>query len=261
MLDKHAHLFGIGAAGMTEFKFLCAEFSASGDAPVNDDLRNVANHVTDQLKRACILSDMDQFVAAIDRFSYSINETNRFVSKPASQIATEAKILLQSLWDYLENEFYFHIRTSDYLIFSEANPFGPKMPDVLREDISEAAKCLALQRPTACVFHLMRLMEHAVHVFAKRIRVAIPSAPRDQTWAKIINLVNKKIDSLPTKTKAQLRKKYEYATLSSHLNSVRIATRNEVMHPKQTYTLQEAHDIYNATRLFMRQLVDSLGLS
>jgi hypothetical protein len=43
----------------------------------------------------------------------------------------------------------------------------------MAEDISEAAQCLALNRPTACVFHLMRVMETGVQILGNRLGIQL----------------------------------------------------------------------------------------
>lgn len=41
---------------------------------------------------------------------------------------------------------------------------------------------------------------------------------------------------------------------AGHLYSVKVAWRNEVMHPKQTYTLEQARGIFDSVRIFMVDL-------
>jgi hypothetical protein len=46
------------------------------------------------------------------------------------------------------------------------------------------------------------------------------------------------------------------AGISSNLYNVKIAWRNEVMHPKQTYTPDEGKMVFIAVRGFMSDLAD-----
>jgi hypothetical protein len=46
----------------------------------------------------------------------------------------------------------------------------------------------------------------------------------------------------------------EYAEAASHLYIVKVAWRNEVMHPKQTYTFEEAKSIFGNVRTFIADL-------
>jgi hypothetical protein len=126
----------------------------------------------------------------------------------------------------------------------------------INEDYIEAGNCYTLARYTACVFHLMRVMEKAVQFLGKKLRIKIDS--KNETWYQILSHVNKAIDKVPVKTARQKNKKAKYATASAHLDDVRIVWRNEVMHPKQTYTPEEAKDLLNAVRIFMNDLIKLL---
>jgi hypothetical protein len=51
-------------------------------------------------------------------------------------------------------------------------------------ELDEAAKCLALGRPTACVFHLMRLMEIGIGAVARCLQIPDPVKPSERNWGK-----------------------------------------------------------------------------
>jgi hypothetical protein len=153
------------------------------------------------------------------------------------------------------NLAYIPDSTGSDLIESNDLAFGKevlqKFP-LLKEDISGAARCLALECPTASVFHLMRLVEHAVQKLGKRLKVTIDVS--NETWYQIVLHVGKAIDKMPSKTSAQQLTKQKYSAIASHLNMVRIATRNNVMHPNTSYTLKDAHEIFSATKILMHEL-------
>jgi hypothetical protein len=134
-------------------------------------------------------------------------------------------------------------RQKDPLFGSEVESKFPSMS----EDIAEAGKCLALARPTSAVFHLMRVMELAVQRFGSELGVILVE---QKNWQNILDEINKSIRALDhrvPRTKA-------LAELSSHLYSVKVAWRNEVMHPKQTYTADEADAIFENSKIFVREL-------
>ena len=118
----------------------------------------------------------------------------------------------------------------------------------MSEDLSEAGKCLSLGRSTAAVFHLMRVMEIAVQLFGSAIGVQLAS---EKNWQNILDDINKKIKSLDQKQ----QKTKQYAEAASYLYNVKLAWRNEVMHPKQTYTHEEGKSIFAAVGMFLKDLV------
>jgi hypothetical protein len=65
------------------------------------------------------------------------------------------------------------------------------------EDIAEAAKCLALGRTTACVFHLMRVMEMAVVRLGKKLKVTVRDKhDKELAWGPILGNIGKAIEAL-----------------------------------------------------------------
>lgn len=119
----------------------------------------------------------------------------------------------------------------------------------MSEDIAEAGKCLALNRSTAAVFHLMRVMEIAVQTFGTKIGIALAS---EKMWQNTLDEVNKAIKGL--NPKAPLTQ--AYAATASHLYNVKVCWRNPTMHPKQTYTPEEARKIFDAVKTFTDDLVN-----
>ncbi|WP_159008145.1 hypothetical protein [Bradyrhizobium sp. S69] len=213
-------------------------------------------HALMQMRKACILTDLEAVLPELDRLEKTIWPASPDTpATGADGVATAITHFLSRVQDELKAQYFFHLDQRDVPFFVNEQPFGPQVAEKFEranEDIAEAGKCLALQRPTACVFHLMRAMESAVQRLGKRLKVQIDV--KVETWHQIMLHVNKSIEQLPSKTPPQKRKKALYAECSAHLQSVRLAWRNEVMHPKQTYTRQEALDIFNATRAFMSSI-------
>jgi hypothetical protein len=161
------------------------------------------------------------------------------------------KELRTRIVDELGDRMPFSIGSENAKLLDDSEPlFGPRVAAKLpstAEDISEAGCCLALSRLTACVFHLMRVMETAVQVLGSRLGVQLTT---EKNWQNILDEVNKAIKALNQKdplTKA-------YASISSNLYNVKLAWRNEVMHPKQTYTPDEANKVFSAVDAFAREL-------
>ncbi len=115
----------------------------------------------------------------------------------------------------------------------------------------EAGKCLALGRPTAAVFHLMRVMEIGTQKLGDALKIQLPA---QKNWQNVLDEVNKAIKALDQKA-AQTK---AYAAASAHLYNVKLAWRNEMMHPKQTYTHDEATKVFSAVDTFTRDLASIL---
>ena len=99
------------------------------------------------------------------------------------------------------------------------------------------------------MFHLMRVMESGVQHLGAKMNLKIDI--NTETWYQIVQHVEKNISGI-----ADQNKKTRYAGAAAHLNMVRIAWRNEVMHPKATYTDEQAFEVYQAVRAFIRDLAE-----
>ncbi len=121
-----------------------------------------------------------------------------------------------------------------------------KFPDI-QFDVVEAGNCYAAGRGTAVVFHLMRIMETGVQAFGTKLKVKLAG---EKNWQNILDEVNKAIKALNPKDRGTV----EMSQASANLYAVKLAWRNEVMHPKDTYTLEEADNLIRQVRIFMGKL-------
>jgi hypothetical protein len=121
-----------------------------------------------------------------------------------------------------------------------------KFPEI-QFDMVEAGNCYAAGRGTAVVFHLMRIMEVGVQKFGAALGVALAV---EKNWQKILDEINKKIKTMNHKAPRTV----ELSEVSANLYAVKLAWRNEVMHPKDTYTLEEADSLIRQVKLFMQNL-------
>lgn len=121
-----------------------------------------------------------------------------------------------------------------------------KFPDAIY-DIAEAGKCLALNRSTAVVCHLMRVVETGVKTLATKLSTAIDT---NAPWGAILVQTDAEIRKLKTAGTAV----DDFEGISASLHAVKDAWRNPAMHSKAKYTEEEAEEIFNASRTFMRRL-------
>lgn len=132
--------------------------------------------------------------------------------------------------------------------------FGKEVEDAFpraSEDLSEAAKCLAVERYTATVFHLMRAMECALQYLASSHGVVVGA----KAWGPILSAMNTEIQALP---KGQERD--AWSQVHTHLYHVKQAWRNDTMHPKTTYTQEQATSVFEAVKSFMIALAPMVSV-
>ena len=94
--------------------------------------------------------------------------------------------------DELENQYFLHVTGDRAKYYKQADPFGSEVGKKFAksaEDIANAGNCYALGQNTACVFHLMRVMEQCVHQFGKKLRVPMSlskvfEVAKQESWSR-----------------------------------------------------------------------------
>ena len=152
-------------------------------------------------------------------------------------------------WEMSERLFMF-IPPDRKATYNNAELFGKEVnarfPSI-QFDIVEAGNCYTAGRSTAVVFHLMRVMEIGVQEFGKVFGVSLVN---EKNWQNILDEVNKTIKTFTPK----IAKTVELSEVSANLYAVKLAWRNEVMHPNDTYTLEEADNLIRQVKIFMQNL-------
>ena len=123
-------------------------------------------------------------------------------------------------------------------------------------ELDEAAKCLALGRPTAAVFHLMRIMEIGIRAIARCLQIPDPLKPAERNWGVVIKEVRTGIDKKwPTAADRMVGDGDLFEALLASLDAVKNPWRNATMHVENKYTDDEAKHIFVAVEGFMKKLV------
>jgi hypothetical protein len=126
-------------------------------------------------------------------------------------------------------------------------------------DIAESGLCLSLDRGTACVFHLMRVLEIGLTALGAKFGVSLEhtnwNPAIEQIESKIRNMRKDPVwGSLPDCKEQQ----EFYAQAASHFGILKDAWRNYTMHTRGVYTEEQAERIFDNVESFMQQLATRL---
>jgi hypothetical protein len=138
------------------------------------------------------------------------------------------------------------------------NMFGDVVADAFsnaNRDIAAAGRCLALDESTACIFHLMRVLEYGLRDLAGR--VGLPTeAMAHENWKNVIDQIEKKIRELETMPKGPIKTETlkEYSAAAVQFRYFKDAWRNHVSHSRDSYDLREADSVYVHVREFMQHM-------
>ena len=133
---------------------------------------------------------------------------------------------------------------------AENQSFGQEFEDAFPEaifDAEEASRLRALGRWTACVMHLMRVLEVGLRVLANRFTV-----PHESNWNKTLNELESKLRTITKRDNGSDEEQWAAET-ATHFRFIKNAFRNSAMHLAK-FTEDEAVSIYDNTREFMGHL-------
>lgn len=209
---------------------------------LNDSLKTLGADLT--------LMQSDRIIEKLSRKDIKIEAWNK------SFILEDFNNLNSRLEDELKKTQVFVLEREKHAYYEPKEPlFGQevhsKFPSAIYE-IDEAAKCYALERSTACVFHLMRLMEIGIKAAALCLGVPDPVKDKDRNWGAILGKIDAAIKAKGPKSNwAQPSDKAFFEEIYVSLDAVRQAWRNTTMHVETKQTGEEAEHIYRSVRAFM----------
>jgi hypothetical protein len=191
------------------------------------------------------------------------------------QLFNELTVLRQAIEADLEKHLFVQIveRKAEKVehLKGEWEAIWTAIPDA-REDIEEAVYCYALDRNTASVFHLMRVVEWGLRSFCwhlgfKQTKAFIKAkgvfkfTPIEfETWERILGQLRphaqEKIDKLKNRDRKQKLQEFYFSTLAE-VEGFKDAWRNHVMHVRRSYSSEDSLAVMAHVRRFMNLLVSN----
>ena len=181
------------------------------------------------------------------------------------QLADEYREIGRNLRRELSLASLFALNDAEIPYFSPKHPlFGKDFDGKFRTkgifELDEAAKCMALGRPTAGVFHLMRIMEIGIEATRKCLGIPDPVRPYERTWGEILKKI--KDDGIakkwPTKADRMAGDGALFDALHASLDAVKTPLRDSTMHIENIYTDAEAKHIFELVKGFMMKLASRM---
>lgn len=200
------------------------------------------------------------------QFSFVIQQIERIEDYLDTQgknaSPTVFREMLQDLRGRVHDSLAGHVflevnATHAALYFDKPMLFGlevaERFPDAA-DDIAEAGTCHALNRSTACVMHLMRVVEVGLRALASALD--LPNRP---DWGKHLKDIEKELENRYKAAGCRTSDEEFYSEAAAQLGHVKTAWRNPTMHVDRTYTPERAEAILVAVRAFMQHLASRLS--
>jgi hypothetical protein len=186
---------------------------------------------------------------------------NHFSNQDLSYSALSPMLheLIHRIRDELSLSHFLLVSAGKTEFLDQPAPFGPTVNFILpdaREDILEAVKCYALERNTACVFHLMRAVEVGLKALCEHTGETLPENPN---WGQVISTTDKALQ-ISGSAKQDPQRVAASAEALAYLRIIKDAWRNPTMHVTRSYDEEQALDILRASRRFLQELAKILQM-
>ena len=191
-------------------------------------------------------------------------QISRKMGRPANELASAFNDLAERMFDECKLRKFVSLSVKQAEMSFPSEPLFGSEVDILFPaaafDIEEAGKCLGFARPTAAVFHCMRVMEVGIAAIARSLGIPDPIKPAERNWAIILKRVME--DGIKKKWPAASdRINGEgafFEELYASLDAVRNPWRNATMHVGIKYSDEEAEHIFIAVRGFMKKIASRM---
>jgi hypothetical protein len=235
----------------------------AGDHYLNyeEDSQRVVSLIESHLNETeehCRMLNLNFSIVIISRIRSNIDIRQGF-----GYLKEQFSRLRERIDDELRAQMFMHIPLDKVEYYQGNYQFGHTVSDnfpSMKYDISEAGKCFATGRNTACVFHLMRVMECGLRVLGKSLNDPNLDPKKNPSWESILRRCDKELQAqYSQRTPAWQRHQQFFAEATANLRAVKDAWRNPTLHVEQFYDVERALDIWNAVRTFMRHLATVLS--
>lgn len=186
---------------------------------------------------------------------FTIEAVNRFLvckdgPVKCSRVVDELGEIRRRAADELGSRLFLYLDTPKATLFSKEYPLGEEIETrfpTTSNDISEAAKCLALGRYTGAVFHFSRVLEFVLNDFHERL-TGNPPAPKN-TWGLTVALAKVYAGQLPSSAKVEIDKKRSASAVIDAFDSIKRAWRDPAVHDLgKMYTEEHAKNLMDRTK-------------
>jgi hypothetical protein len=213
----------------------------------------------EELHRSLIVLEATNTLKSVERMIGALKDEGGFTWAHIARLHDDIQ---SRLADELDDITLLSLSKDDQRWFDPKNPlfgtpFETKFPASGVFELDEAAKCLALGRPTAAVFHLMRVMEVGISAIRLCLGIPDPLKPAERNWGFILKAIRAGIDAKwPNSIARQHGDGELFDSLYASLDAVKNPWRNTTMHVEGKKTETEAEHIFVAVKSFMMRLAD-----
>jgi hypothetical protein len=222
------------------------------EGTIDADLATRTEIVIGVCLECCESLDLKSSKAAIKRYLPAIRSWDLWTAVNA------VKDIDSRIQDELEAELFLYVPSIASKLYLNQFWIGE---DVLKafpgvaSDALEAATCYALERYTASVFHLMRILEHGLASLAASLKVPIVNP----NWHQILVACENQIKDLMKIDPTWRVNERFYNEAALEFRHFQRALRNHTAHAHSHYGQDEAKTAMDHVKSFMRHIASRLS--
>lgn len=254
MLELNARAFLGAATEMRAIQIVIGNFEHKDTAVNDSDKRGVLDHLS-RLKEALDVVGANLALKSAERLRMALEDEAQSIS-----LASVAQVLAD-----IESRFGDHLEDISVFVISDEKVKYLKDDSISANiwiyfssatfEMEEAAKCIALARYTASVFHCMRVLEIGIRSLSRFLKIDDPTKPAERNWAFILGQIRDAVDALKKSRNADDKKRGEALEgVHATLDAIRNPWRNATMHVENVYAPHDAVHIFNCVEYFMDTL-------
>lgn len=248
----HAGVYAVAIRKLSELEDSLAGGPQS--SPVPDDMAADLKATLNVLQELCVEANL---LTAARNAEYAADETRK---RTIGQVRENLRAIRFVIERDLAEQFLLRLTTQEAAWFKSESPFGAEVAAAFNSaelDMREAAKCLATERHTACVFHCMRVLEAGLVALAEDV---LGRRPGQEQWGNLIESVEKAIETvrkngIPGVGKDEKNERLRFwSEVAKEFGYFKDGWRNHVAHARTFYDEHSALSVLNHTRAFMAGL-------
>ena len=228
--------------------------------PVAQDLVNFAFDTLKVIKEKC---EQCEFTVTGDLTEKTMRLLMAGGYANEQQLRARFDCIASTLNSGVNQSTLVQIPSAQKTFYQAKDLFGPEVSKQFQSallDIEEAGNCYALNRNTACVFHLMRVMEVGLRALGKSLNNPNLDPKRNPTWEAILRPCDDELKNpLKNRTSQWQSDELFFSNATANLRAVKDAWRNPTLHVEMNYDDDRALEIFNAVKAFMRHLATKVS--
>jgi hypothetical protein len=212
----------------------------------------------EEFRKTLLGMNLENSAAKLESMLYTLDHLGKW-DEP--EWGHDFKELAERITDEFRTKLIYMVPYSKADYFSDSTKPFPQgvrnnFPSAVY-DMDEASKCFALDRHTACVFHLMRILEIGLNILGKDLGVTVA-----ESWGAALRDIRAEILSRNKGTHGpEWKTDHEpfYSDAASSFHLFKNAWRNHIMHGKENYNEEQARRIFDNVGAFMSHLATRLS--